>query len=111
MSVYQVFRRLHPFSLVSTFESNLSQSSQPFTIIWVVSLPNTRAKFSQLTAKVRIKLCLVFSRVVKLPEVRERLSALGVDPTSSTPEEFRSLIAADITKWTAVAKAANIKAD
>ena len=50
-------------------------------------------------------------RVMKLPEVRERIAALGVDPASNTPEEFRSLIAADIAKWTAVAKAANIKAD
>ena len=51
------------------------------------------------------------ARVMKLPEVRERMAALGVDPTSSTPEEFSRLIAADIAKWTAVAKAANIKAD
>ena len=50
-------------------------------------------------------------RVMKLPEVRERIAALGVDPASNTPEEFRSLIAADIAKWTAVAKAASIKAD
>lgn len=51
------------------------------------------------------------ARVIALPEVRERLNALGVDPASSTPEEFTRLIAADIAKWTAVAKAANIKAD
>jgi tripartite-type tricarboxylate transporter receptor subunit TctC len=51
------------------------------------------------------------ARVMKLPEVRERISALGVDPSSSTPEEFSRLIAADLAKWTAVAKAANIKAD
>jgi tripartite-type tricarboxylate transporter receptor subunit TctC len=51
------------------------------------------------------------ARVMKLPEVRERIAALGVDPASSTPEEFSRLIAADIAKWTAVAKAANIKAD
>lgn len=51
------------------------------------------------------------ARVMKLPEVRERISALGVDPASSTPEEFSRLIAADMAKWTAVAKAANIKAD
>jgi tripartite-type tricarboxylate transporter receptor subunit TctC len=50
-------------------------------------------------------------RVINLPEVRERLAALGVDPMSSTPEEFTRLIAADIAKWTAVAKASNIKAD
>jgi tripartite-type tricarboxylate transporter receptor subunit TctC len=51
------------------------------------------------------------ARVMKLPEIRERITALGVDPASSTPEEFSRLIASDIAKWTAVAKAANIKAD
>ena len=51
------------------------------------------------------------ARVLKLPEVRERIVALGIDPIASTPEEFGRVIAADIIKWTAVAKAANIKAD
>ena len=50
-------------------------------------------------------------RVLKLPDVRERFATLGVDPVGSTPEEFARVIAADIAKWTAVAKAANIKAD
>jgi tripartite-type tricarboxylate transporter receptor subunit TctC len=50
-------------------------------------------------------------RVLKLPDVRERFATLGVDPVGSTPEEFSRVIAADIAKWTAVAKAANIKAD
>jgi len=50
-------------------------------------------------------------RVLKLPDVRDRFATLGVDPVGSTPEEFARVIAADIAKWTAVAKAANIKAD
>jgi tripartite-type tricarboxylate transporter receptor subunit TctC len=50
-------------------------------------------------------------RVVKIPEVRERLAAMGIDPVANTPEEFRRIMAADIAKWTAVAKAANIKAE
>ena len=50
-------------------------------------------------------------KVLKQPEVRERIVALGIDPVGSTPEEFGRVIAADIAKWTAVAKAANIKAD
>jgi tripartite-type tricarboxylate transporter receptor subunit TctC len=51
------------------------------------------------------------ARVLRLPDVRERILALGIDPVASTPEEFSRVIAADIVKWTAVAKAANIKAD
>jgi tripartite-type tricarboxylate transporter receptor subunit TctC len=50
------------------------------------------------------------ARVVKLPDVRERFAAMGIDPVANSPEEFRRIMAADIAKWTAVAKAANIKA-
>ncbi len=51
------------------------------------------------------------ARVVKLPEIRERLDVMAIDPSGNTPEEFRKIISADIAKWTAVARAANIKAD
>jgi tripartite-type tricarboxylate transporter receptor subunit TctC len=51
------------------------------------------------------------ARVVKLPEIRERLDQMSIVPSGNTPEEFRAIIARDIDKWTAVAKAANIKAD
>lgn len=47
-------------------------------------------------------------RIVKLPDVRERLKTLELDPVGSTSEEFARLVAADIARWTAVAKAANI---
>ena len=51
------------------------------------------------------------ARVVKLPEIRARLDQMAIVPSGNAPEEFRAIIARDIAKWTAVAKAANIKAD
>jgi tripartite-type tricarboxylate transporter receptor subunit TctC len=51
------------------------------------------------------------ARVVHLPEIKERFAAMAVEPSGNTPEEFSSVIASEIKKWTAVAKAANIKAD
>jgi len=51
------------------------------------------------------------ARVVRLPEMRERLGSLGVDPVGNTSEEFGRILARDIERWTAVAKAANIKND
>src|SRR5256884_5722265 len=51
------------------------------------------------------------TRVVKLPAFKERLDQMGVVLSGNTPEELRQIIARDIAKWTAVAKAANIKAD
>ena len=50
-------------------------------------------------------------RVVRLPDVRERLNGLGVDPAGSSSEELGRRVAADIERWTAVAKAANIRND
>ena len=50
-------------------------------------------------------------RIIGLSDVRERLAALGVDPVGSTSEALGRVVAADIAKWTAVAKAANIKAE
>lgn len=49
--------------------------------------------------------------VLKQPDVRERLSNQGVDPDSSTPEEFARLIAADVERWAEVVKEAGLKAD
>ena len=49
--------------------------------------------------------------IIKLPEVSDRLKQLQVDPSGNTSEEFKRLIAAELTRWAAVAKAANIKLD
>ena len=51
------------------------------------------------------------ARVVRLPDVREGLARLGVDPVGSSPEELGRVLARDIEKWTAVARAANIRND
>ena len=51
------------------------------------------------------------ARAVRLPDMRERLDKLGIDPSGNTSEEFGRIVASDIAKWTAVAKAGNIKAD
>jgi tripartite-type tricarboxylate transporter receptor subunit TctC len=49
-------------------------------------------------------------RVIAMPEVRERLTALGFEPIGSTPEEFARRIKWEIEKWAKVIRAADIKA-
>jgi tripartite-type tricarboxylate transporter receptor subunit TctC len=51
------------------------------------------------------------ARVVQTPEVRERFAGMGLDPVGSSSEQLGRQVASDIQKWTAVAKAANIKND
>jgi tripartite-type tricarboxylate transporter receptor subunit TctC len=48
--------------------------------------------------------------IVALPDVRERLAALGFEPIASTPKEFAARITWEIDKWAKVIRAANIKA-
>jgi tripartite-type tricarboxylate transporter receptor subunit TctC len=47
-------------------------------------------------------------RALATPAVKETLSKLGVEPKSSTPEEFAATIRADIDKWAKVVQEANI---
>ena len=51
------------------------------------------------------------ARVVQTAEVRERFAAMGLEPVGGTSDELGRRVASDIAKWTAVAKAANIKND
>jgi tripartite-type tricarboxylate transporter receptor subunit TctC len=51
------------------------------------------------------------ARVVHTPEVKERFAQMALQPVGSSPEELGRRVARDIEKWTAVAKAANIKND
>ncbi len=51
------------------------------------------------------------ARIHKQPDIQERLRANGMESAHSTPEEFARFIAGDITKWSKVVKAGNIKVD
>ena len=50
-------------------------------------------------------------RILKLPDMQERLRADGLEPAPSTPAEFEREIVRDIEKWTKVVKAGNIRID
>ena len=55
------------------------------------------------------KLQTEVARIVKLPDVRDRMLQLGIEPEGSTPEEFARVIATEIPLWMGVAKANNIQ--
>ncbi len=50
-------------------------------------------------------------KIIAMPDIRERLDSLGVDPVANTPEEFAAFQKAEIAKWAKVVKDANIKAN
>ena len=51
------------------------------------------------------------ARAVQTPEVRERFAQMALAPVGGSSEDLAKRVARDIEKWTAVAKAANIKND
>ena len=57
------------------------------------------------------KLSAEFGKIVALPEVRERLAVQGMVPFHTTPDQLSAIIRADIAKYAAVIKSANLKMD
>ena len=51
------------------------------------------------------------ARVVHTAEVKERFAQMGLEPVGGSSEDLGRRVVRDIEKWTAVAKAANIKND
>ena len=50
-----------------------------------------------------------FIRIARLPDIVARMKLLSIDAVGNSSEEFARIIAADIERWTAVARAGNIK--
>jgi tripartite-type tricarboxylate transporter receptor subunit TctC len=57
------------------------------------------------------KLAAEIAKILQQPDVRERLAAQGQTPWSSTPEQFATLIRAEIDRFAKVVKTAGIKAE
>lgn len=50
-------------------------------------------------------------QAVGLPEVRERLSGLGYDPITNTPEQFAALIASGLERFGRTIREVGIRAE
>ena len=55
------------------------------------------------------KLAAETQRILKLPDVNERLSGLGAEPVGDTPAQFAAHIKTEIAKWAKVIKDANVE--
>jgi tripartite-type tricarboxylate transporter receptor subunit TctC len=55
------------------------------------------------------KLYREIARIVALPEVKQRLAAIGYTPVANSPEEFTAQIKADVARWAKVIHDAGIK--
>jgi tripartite-type tricarboxylate transporter receptor subunit TctC len=57
------------------------------------------------------KLNVEMNKVLAIPEVRERLLALGTEPVGGTPEQFTAHIKSEVIKWKKVIEDSGIKPD
>jgi tripartite-type tricarboxylate transporter receptor subunit TctC len=57
------------------------------------------------------KLASEIARLLKLPDVRERLAAQGMEPVGNTPAQFAEFVRRENAQWSKVVKAAGVKAE
>ncbi|MGZ8265346.1 MAG: tripartite tricarboxylate transporter substrate-binding protein, partial [Burkholderiales bacterium] len=51
------------------------------------------------------------SAIVKSPEIRKQLSAVGIDPVGGTPDALAKYLRSELVKWGKVAKTSGAKGD
>ena len=61
----------------------------------------------EIVAKVNAEI----ARILKMPDVRERMMNAGSEPGGGTPEQFKAFIDAEMIKWAKVVKDSGAKAD
>lgn len=52
-----------------------------------------------------------FTKALSLPEIREKMLTMGVEPVGNTPEQFAAYIKSEAEKYAKVIKASGAKAD
>jgi tripartite-type tricarboxylate transporter receptor subunit TctC len=57
------------------------------------------------------KLNADFNRALEIPEVQERMSALGLEPAGGTPEAFAEFVKGDIARWAKVIRESGVRVE
>ena len=64
-----------------------------------------------MPAEVTRRLNTEINRIMMLPDVREKMEAIGVETVNETPEQFAAVLRADYEKWGRLVRELNIKSD
>jgi tripartite-type tricarboxylate transporter receptor subunit TctC len=96
--------RLKPLPNVPTF-TELGMPEIVSSSWWGIAVP------VKTPAAIQTKLREWNQKIVTNPDYVSRLAEMAFEPMNMTPEQTKAFIAAEITKWQTVAKAANIQLD
>jgi tripartite-type tricarboxylate transporter receptor subunit TctC len=96
--------RLKPLPNVPTFVE-LGMPEIVSSSWWGIAVP------VKTPAAIQTKLREWNQKIVTSPDYVARLAEMAFEPMNMTPEQTKTFIAAEITKWQTVAKAANIQLD
>jgi tripartite-type tricarboxylate transporter receptor subunit TctC len=66
---------------------------------------------ANLPRDVQLKINAETARVLALPDVKEKLATLGLDPNPGTPEQLATLVQTEMVKWAKVVKESGAKPD
>ena len=64
-----------------------------------------------MPAELTRRLNAEINRIMMLPDVREKMEAIGVEAVNETPEQFAAVLRADADKWGRLVRELNIKSD
>jgi len=84
-------------------EAGLPGFEVDFWIGYLTRTGTPRAIIERLNSEV--------NKIIRQPDIRERMIVLGTEPIGGTAEQFDALIKADVAKWSRAIKTANIRAD
>ena len=57
------------------------------------------------------KLNEAINTILKMPDIRERLDSLTLEPVGGTPQQFSEYVRAEVVKWGVVVKETGAKVD
>jgi len=66
---------------------------------------------AQFPAEAQQRIARDMQAVLKMPDVRERLLAQGLEPIGTTPEALAAIMQAELAKWSKLIREAGIRAD
>jgi tripartite-type tricarboxylate transporter receptor subunit TctC len=93
----------------STLLSNVPTAKEAGIDNWVVSSRYGFLAPAGTPRDIIDRLNAEWTKIAVMPDTREKLKSVGVEPLSSTPEQYQEFLKTEIARWGKVIREANIK--